>query len=55
MKFFDIFKKKPAEEGLDKAKELNIITKEEWLRIKFMRAEKEFDEFVKDKKTKKIK
>jgi hypothetical protein len=55
MKFLNLFKKKPVEEGLDKIKEQNIITKEEWLRIKFMRAEKEFDEYIKDKKTKKIK
>lgn len=55
MKFFDIFKKKPVAEELDKVKEQNIITKEEWLRIKFMRAEKEFDEYIKDKKQKKIK
>jgi len=52
MKIFDFFKKKPVAGELEKAKEQNIITKEEWLRIKFMRAEKEFDDYIKDNKVK---
>lgn len=55
MKIFNFLKRKPVEGELEKIKEQNIITKEEWLRIKFMRAEKEFDDYIKDKKTKKLK
>jgi hypothetical protein len=49
---FNFFKKKKNDTGLDKMKEQNIITKQEWLKIKMERAEKEYEDYVKDRKPK---
>jgi hypothetical protein len=50
MKFFDKLKfwREKHYDSDDKTK----ITQEEWLRIKFMRAEREFEDYIKEKKIK---
>lgn len=49
-----IFRKKPKKEGLEKAQEMNLITREEFLELKISRVERELKEYLgKGKKRKK--
>jgi hypothetical protein len=50
---FKIFKKKLPVSNLEKAKELGLITEEEFLRLKADRAKNELENFVKHNSKKK--
>jgi len=49
---FDFFKKKSNPKDLEKVRELGLISEQEFLELKKMRAEKELKDFL-NKKTKK--
>jgi len=46
MKFFKKSQKKLSLEGLEKAKEEGLITEEEFLRLKWQRAEDEYKKYL---------
>lgn len=48
--FKNLFKKKEIKDELDKALALALITKEEFLRLHYERANTKLKEFLKDKK-----
>lgn len=51
---FNFFKKKPAKNGLEKAKEMKLITDKEFLKLKVLRADEELKTFLnKSKKRRK--
>ena len=47
IKILDFFKKKENLKDLEKAKDLNLITQEEFLNLKIERVKKELKEFLK--------
>jgi len=49
---FKIFKKKIAKEGLEKAKELGLISDKEFLKLKVLRADEDLKTFLNKSKKK---